>query len=213
MPRFEFVNRAAGTPIRALIFDLGNVLLNYDAHKAARRFARACNVSLLKVWLHFFTSPTEKAYTRGEISTYEFYRHAKRALDFPVPYRTFRHYWNDIFTENAGMDSLLARLARRYPLYLISNTNRMHFEHVKRKFKILRHFKRTFPSHELGHRKPDREIYEKVLKRIRLAPEETVFIDDHPKFVRGARRVGMHALRFRSRAGLLRDLRRLGVQF
>ena len=198
--------------IKAVIFDLGNVLLNYNAYKAARQFAKTCCVPLLKIWIHFFTSPTEKSYTRGEISSLEFYRHAKKALKFPVGYRTFRHYWNDIFWENAGMEPLLVRLKRHYPLYLISNTNQMHFDHVKKKFGLLRHFKRTFPSHLMGCRKPEAEIYQKVLQRIKLKPGETVFIDDMPKFVMGARKVGMYAICFRSKAQLTRDLHRLGVK-
>ncbi len=198
--------------IRAVLFDLGNVLLNYDARKAGKRFAEACGVPLLKVWIHFFTSPAEKAFTRGEISCYEFYRHSKQVLKFPVNYKTFSHYWNDIFWENEGMDALLVKLKKRYPLYLISNTNKLHFEYIKKKFKILRHFKKTFPSHEVGHRKPELEIYQKVLAKIGFNPEETVFIDDVPKFVRGARKAGMHALRFRSKERLIADLRRLGVR-
>ena len=198
--------------IKAVIFDLGNVLLNYDARRAARQFASTCKVPLLKIWIHFFTSPTEKAYTRGEIGTYEFCRHAKKALNFKIPYKTFRHFWNDIFWENEGMDALLRRLKKHYPLYLISNTNRMHFEHVKKKFRILRHFKKTFPSHEMGSRKPEPEIYQKVLSRIRLEAGETVFIDDVDKFVRGARSVGMKAIRFRNKPQLMRDLKKLGVK-
>ncbi len=198
--------------IKAVIFDLGNVLLNYDAVKSAERFAKHCKVPRLKVWIHFFTSPTEKAYTRGEISSYKFYRHAKECLKFPVDYKTFKHYWNDIFWENEGMDEILGKLKKHYPLYLISNTNQMHFDHVKEKFRILRHFKRTFPSHEMGARKPEAAIYLKVLRKIRLLPHETVFIDDVTKFVDGARSVGMHAIRFRNRPQLLRDLHKLGVK-
>lgn len=192
---------------------MGNVLLNYDARKAALRFSKACRVPLLKVWIHFFTSPAEKAYTRGEITTYEFYRHAKKALRFPVNYATFRHYWNDIFRENPGMEALLKKLKKRYALYLISNTNKMHFEYIKKKFPdILRHFTRTFPSHEVGDRKPDLEIYRKVLRKIRFRPEETVFIDDVPKFLRGAEKVGIRTIHFRSRKQLIQDLRKLGVK-
>lgn len=198
--------------IKSVIFDLGNVLLNYDAVRAANCFAKACQVPRIKVWIHFFTSPTEKAYTRGHISSYEFYRHAKQVLKFPVNYKTFCHYWNDIFWENKGMDALLAKLKKRYPLYLISNTNAMHFNYIKKKFTILRHFKRTFPSHEVGHRKPEPEIYEKVLGKIRLRPEDTVFIDDVPKFVKGARDAGMHAIRFRNKKQLIKDLGKLGVK-
>jgi putative hydrolase of the HAD superfamily len=109
------------------------------------------------------------------------------------------------------MDDLLKELKKRYPLYLISNTNEMHFNHIKSKYKILRHFKKTFPSHKMGHRKPEREIYEKVLAQIGLKPEETVFIDDVPQFVEGARKAGMRAVRFRNQKQLLKDLARLGI--
>ena len=198
--------------IKAVLFDLGNVLLNYDAMKAARRFSKACGVPVAKVWLHFFTSPAEKAYTRGEISCEEFYRHAKEALDFPVDFKTFSWYWNDIFWENDGMEEVVGRLKKNYPLYLISNTNKLHFDHIRKNFKILRHFKKTFPSHKMGCRKPDREIYEKVLAAIKLRPGETVFIDDVPKFVEGARAAGMQAVRFRNKGQLLKSLRKLGIK-
>ena len=204
--------KAKRSEIKAVLFDMGNVLLNYNAYKAAKQFAKECKVPLLKVWIHFFTSPVEKAYTRGEITSREFYRHSKEALNVPISYKTFSHYWNDIFWENEGMDDLLKKLKKHYPLYLISNTNDLHFRHVKKKFKLWKHFKRLFPSHQVGHRKPDREIYEKVLKRIKMKPQETVFIDDVPKFVRGAKRVGMRAIRFRNKKQLVRDLKKLGVR-
>jgi putative hydrolase of the HAD superfamily len=204
--------RSRENSIKAVIFDLGNVLLHYNAYKAARQFAKACKVSLLKVWIHFFTSSVEKAYTRGEISSYQFYRHAREVLKIPVSYRVFRRYWNDIFWENEGMDELLQKLKRYYFLYLISNTNEMHFDHIRKKFKILRHFDKTFPSHQMGHRKPDREIYEKVLRRIKLKARETVFIDDVSRFVNGARKVGMHAIRFRNKKQLIRDLKKLHIK-
>ena len=191
---------------------MGNVLLNYDARKAAKRFSKACKVPITKIWVYFFTSPVEKAYTRGEISTREFYEYAKAALKIPVDLETFQFYWNDIFTENPGMESLLRSLKRRYPLYLLSNTNEMHFNFIRGKYpKIFRHFKKTFPSHEMACRKPDREIYEKVLKMTKSRPEETIFIDDAPKFVEGARKTGIRAIRFYTKERLLKDLEKMGV--
>ncbi len=204
--------RKKRTAIKAVLFDMGNVLLNYNAYKAARQFAKACKVPLVRLWIHFFTSPVEKAYTRGEITSREFYRYSLKALKVPISYKTFCHYWNDIFWENKGMDALLRKLKKNYPLYLISNTNDLHFRHIKKKFKLWKHFKMLFPSHEVGHRKPEREIYEKVLKKINFKPEETVFIDDVQKFVRGARNVGMHAIRFHNKKQLVRELRKLGVK-
>ncbi len=198
--------------IESVIFDLGNVLLNFDAKKSALRFAKDCGVSMTKAWEHFFTSKTEKAYTRGEITCREFYEHSLEVLKTPVDFKTFKHYWNDIFWENEGMDALLEQLKKNYPLYLISNTNKMHFDYIKKNFKILRHFKKTFPSHEVGARKPDALIYTRVLKAVKLRPEQTVFVDDKIDFIKGAREVGMYGIRFRNRDQLIRDLKKMGVK-
>lgn len=199
--------------IKAIIFDLGNVLIHFDARLAARRFAYQAKVPVGKVWGHFFTSRAEKAYTRGEISTREFFRHAKEAFDSKIDYKTFSRLWNDIFWENKSICPILKKLSRRYPLYLISNTNALHFDYVRKKYPhIFKHFRRTFPSHWVGHRKPDPRIYRKVLKACRLRPGQTVFIDDMPHFVKSAKRVGMNGIRYRSIPQLRKELRRLGVK-
>ena len=198
--------------IKAIIFDLGNVLIHFDAVRAARRFSRRAKVPFEKVWRHFFTSRIEKAYTRGEISTREFFNHARGAFNSRIDFKTFTRLWNDIFWENRGIRPILRKLSKRYPLYLISNTNELHFDYLKREFRgIFGYFKRTFPSHEMGRRKPDRRIYWKVLRSLRLKPGETVFIDDMPRFVKAARQVGMKGVRYRSNRQLVRELRRLGV--
>lgn len=194
--------------IKAVIFDLGNVLVNYDVNKAARRFSKAFGISQFAVWKHFFLSGYEQAYTRGEISTPEFFRAACRQFKKKLSYKLFKYYWNDIFWENPGMDKLLTRLKKHYPLYLISNTNALHFTHIKKEFKILRHFKRKFPSHEVKARKPELRIYKRVLKKIGFRPEETIFIDDMKSFIRGAQKAGMNTIRFKNREQLIRDLRK-----
>ncbi len=199
--------------IKAVIFDLGNVLVNYDVEKAAKRFSAASGLSTREIWKRFFLSRFEQAFTRGDISTREFHRSACETLGVSIPLKVFSHYWNDIFWENPGMERLLVRIKKHYPLYLISNTNALHYNHIKKHFKLLRHFDRKFPSHEVGARKPDLRIYRRVLKKIGLRPEETVFIDDMKSFILGARKVGMHAIRFKGRLALLKSLRKLGIRF
>ncbi|MEI7750528.1 MAG: HAD family phosphatase [Candidatus Omnitrophota bacterium] len=199
--------------IKAVIFDLGNVLVNYDVKKAAKRFSAVSGLSTQEIWKRFFLSRFEQAYTRGQISTREFHRIACKTLDISMPLATFSHYWNDIFWENPGMERLLVRIKKHYPLYLISNTNKLHYTHLRKHFKLLRHFKQRFPSHEVGARKPDLKIYRRVLKKIGLRPEETVFIDDMKSFIKGARKTGMHAIHFKGRPALLKSLRQLGIRF
>ncbi len=204
--------------IKTVIFDLGNVLALHDARIAARRYAQITGMTFQEVWDAVLTSKTEKAYTRGEITSYEFYRYAKglaKKPDVKLSYTQFRDIWNEIFVENMGMEIILKKLKKNYPLYLISNTNAMHWNYLLPKYNhLLKHFRRRFASHKVGHRKPTPEIYRKVLKQIgRFKPEETVFIDDHPGFIEGARSVGMYGILFKTPAQLLRDLKKLGIKF
>ena len=64
----------------------------------------------------------------------------------------------------------------------------------------------------MGSRKPEPEIFTKVLKIIKMKPEETVFIDDVQKFLDGAKSVGMHTILFKNRVQLIRDLKKLNVK-
>ncbi|MCB9799434.1 MAG: HAD family phosphatase [Candidatus Omnitrophica bacterium] len=198
--------------IKTVIFDIGDVLLYFDAPKACKRFSKAGKVSFLKLWKHFFTDPTEKAYTRGEITSKAFYRHACKALQFDMPYADFKHYWNDIFWENESILPVILKLKEKYPLYVISNTNDLHYEHIRKKYKVFKHFKRLFPSHKVGARKPEPAVYRRVLEKIKYHPSETLFIDDKIKFVKGARAVGMHSVRYRGTPQLIKDLKKFGIE-
>lgn len=199
--------------IKAILFDMGNVLIFFDAKRSSKAFSEAVGVPEDQVWQTFFVSDLERAYTRGKISSEEFFRSVSEHFPSKIDFPTFTKLWNDIFTENREMEELLWKLKKHYPLYLISNTNDLHFEHVRAQFPIVQHFTRCFPSHIVGHRKPDQAMFEHVLREIQLKPEETVFIDDVAEFVESAKRLGIHGIQFTSRPALETELRRLGVKF
>jgi len=198
--------------IKAILFDMGNVLLFFNARVSAKAFSEASGLSEEEIWEAFFISKMEKEYTRGKISSQEFYEKSTEKFAKKVDYHTFAKLWNEIFTENKEMDGLLARLKTHYPLYLISNTNDLHFEYIKKEFHILKHFKELFPSHLVGHRKPDPKMFEHVLEKIKLKPEETVFIDDMEVFVASARKVGIHGIRFTNVSALEAELKKMDVR-
>ena len=66
-------------------------------------------------------------------------------------------------------------------------------------------------SHELKLRKPQREIYEAALKMSGTAPDETIFIDDLEENCEGARKVGLHAIRYQGAKDLKKRLEALGL--
>lgn len=201
--------------IRAVFFDLGNVLVKFDANIAAEKFSGLSGLSTEKIWQLLFASDLERAYTKGEISSEKFYaelsKHFKRPVDFP----SFCRAWNDIFWVNKGIEKVLTRIknSKRYGLYLISNTNDLHFEFIKERFTVLSHFDRCFPSHEVGSRKPESSIFKHALREAKVTPKEAVFIDDIPEFVEAAQSVGMHGIQYLSIPKLEKDLRGLGVIF
>ena len=199
--------------INGIFFDLGNVLVKYDASITAKKLAEALKISQEQVWKDLFVSGLERSYTTGKISSKEFYQKIKDHYPHRLSFEVFSEIWNNIFFENEGMDDLVQSLAKRYPLYLISNTNELHFDYIKSKFPVLQHFKQHFPSHEVGHRKPDEAIFRHALRESKLKAEESVFIDDILEFIEAARRVGMHGIHFVSREQLMSDLRQLGVSW
>lgn len=95
----------------------------------------------------------------------------------------------------------LEHLSRRYNLYLLSNTNDIHWtysleEHfLKQGFDPSKLFKRIFLSHEMHLAKPDEAIYRQVLEEAQLNPEETLFVDDSAENCASFASLGVHTLR------------------
>ncbi|OGW79923.1 MAG: hypothetical protein A3G33_02265 [Omnitrophica bacterium RIFCSPLOWO2_12_FULL_44_17] len=199
--------------IKAIIFDLGNVLINYDPSIPAREFAKLSGKSEDEIFRMLFSSNLEDLYTRGQMSSEEFVRKMKALFGVEVDDGTFITVWNEIFFENEGMEALVRLLKKHYALYMISNTNDLHWNYLVERYSVFKHFIKCYPSHEVGMRKPDPKIYEHVLHEIHLKPEEAIFIDDMPHFVEGARRVGIRAVQFTSRETLEKDLRDLGIEW
>ena|SRR3989338_2882451 len=203
----------ANSKIKAIMFDMGNVLIFFDARLSSKAFSEAVGASEDKIWEAFFVSDLERAYTRGEISSEDFYRRVSEHFPQKIEFATFAKLWNEIFTENTEMVDLVKKLKKHYPLYLISNTNDLHFEYVKSTFEVVKYFDRCFPSHLVGHRKPDQAMFDHVLREIKLRPEDTVFIDDVSDFVDAAKKAGIHGVQFTSRKALEKELHKLGVRF
>lgn len=196
-----------------IFFDLGNVLVKFDPQIAVKKFESLFGVSKESLWHAMFVSDIERDYTVGKISSLEFHSRVCHYFKKSVDYKIFSDIWNDIFWLNEGMEELVSKLAARYPLYLISNTNELHFEFIKKHYPILKHFRKHFPSHEVGARKPEPAIFRHALKEAQVRAEEAVFIDDIADFVEAAKNVGMRGIQFQSRHLLEEDLRKVGFTF
>ena len=181
----------------ALVFDLGNVLVDIDFRRAFRAWSAAGAVPMEQVASRFVVDEACYAHERGELDDRGYFAHLRRLLAVDVPDAQMRAGWNAIIGEpKPGIEALLPRLAARWPLYVFSNTNPAHIAHFTPRFRaLLAHFRETFTSCSIGARKPDAEAFLRVAERIGAPPERLVFFDDVDQNVLGARRAGLEAYR------------------
>jgi len=202
---------SAFPPIRAFLFDLGNVLVQFDHMAAARQITLQAKVSPQELYRLFFESPLIVDHDEGRISTQEFYEGLKLKIGLTLTYEQFLTIWNDIFTENKPMTTLVRGLTKRYPCFLISNTNRPHFEYCKEQFPILQELVGWILSYEVGVLKPHPAIYRRALEMIQLPPPEIFYVDDRQDLIEAAQGIGFQTHRFTGHESLIEDLKAKGL--
>jgi FMN phosphatase YigB (HAD superfamily) len=203
----------ASTPPRAVIFDIGNVLLKFNYFVAAERLR-------LRNGLHELPDrePIVAAKARlesGQITRADFLQLARPAFSHEGDDESFLEIWRDIFDPNQPMIDLAAQLSRSVPCYLLSNVSCIHHEYVFQKYPFFRIFRDGAFSYRLGCLKPEPRIYQLTLAQFGLAPEEVVLFDDMPENVAAARAEGWQAFLydFRRHHEFLQEIAPLGLTF
>jgi glucose-1-phosphatase len=194
--RFYFIPMAN---IKNIIFDLGNVLLDIDYSKTIRAFEALgfedfkSNYSPLKM------DPVFENLEMGKISGEAFCEKIKSISKNPVTNQQIETAWNALFLDfRTESLAFLEQIAAKYKLYLFSNTNSIHltaFEAIFTKDtgkpSLDAYFTKAYYSHLIGFRKPYAEAYTFILEDAGIKAEETLFIDDLPNNIEGARSVGI----------------------
>lgn len=202
---------AENPPVRAVFFDIGNVLLRFSSRAVLKKIAwevRGCPVKLAKYLWH---SDIGERIERGELGGKELYALFQKELGYKGTPAQFRLLWCDHFTLDRGSYALLKRTAKSVPTYLLSNTNEMHIDFIRERYEFPSVVRGAILSHELGLRKPDPAIYRAALKLSGTKPEETVFVDDLKPNVESAKRLGMIAIRYQGAEDLRRRFETLGI--
>ncbi len=198
--------------IRGVIFDFGNVIYRFDNRRILEGLAPLCGRSVAELGGLMTGSSLPEDYEAGRVNSEEFLAGVSRLCEYPFEEATFIRAFTDIFTPIESTLELIRRLAPRYRLGLISNTNPWHFEHAIRPCEVFPLFGAVTLSHEAKALKPDPKLFEDSLTKLGLPAGACVFIDDRPEFVEAATRQGLHGLAYTDLEHLLRELEALGVQ-
>jgi HAD superfamily hydrolase (TIGR01509 family) len=198
-------------PPRNIVFDVGNVLIEWDPRHLFRKlFDDAARMEWFLA--NVFTSAVNVECDRGLAFADAVAMLTARHPEHAEAIRAFDARWPEMVPGAiAGSVALLDEVRRKgIPDYAITNFSREKFPLAAERFAFLRGFRMVVVSGEEGLVKPDRAIFELFLSRARLDAADCVFIDDSAANVAGARDAGMHALHFRDPSALRGDLRALG---
>ncbi len=185
---------------------MGNVILPFDHMIPCRTLADMYDLSADEIYRRIFKSGIEWEFEEGKIGGDEFYRKCTEAIGIRIKFEEFKRICTDIFTENSDVSEIIRELKPRAELILLSNTNEWHFHHCHDTFKIITEFDKYILSHEVGCLKPNPRIFE-ITKRIALNKDSIIYIDDTPEYIKVARQLGIHALKFTNADGLREKLK------
>jgi len=195
-------------PIEMVMFDLGRVLVDFDFKKVIRGLEQRTHLTHAEIRNYFKTTPLWDAFERGTVSPQQFFRQLEKDLHLKgFTFKTFKPLWNDIFTEMHETVEIAKRLKGKYRLAIISNVNRLHWEHVIDHHDFVKLFDHPIASYAVGHRKPELEIFHLTLRKAKIPASRAIFIDDLHSHVQAARTIGIRAHQFTGAKKLISDLK------
>ena len=193
-----------GNTIEAIAFDVGNVLveLHYDRMVGALAAAGGGDATALRPRIDELLADRgqpaslKSQYETGRIDSEEFVRRFNTETGLKMTTAVFRDAWNELFSENKGVKSIVEKLSRQRPLTLLSNTNSLHADRFLVDYEVMRHFPHHVFSYRVGAMKPDEGIYRAALDQLGLAPHELFFIDDGEMNIDGALKLGIKTFHY-----------------
>ena len=186
--------------IKNIVFDLGGVLIDLDFKSAINGLQKAGFTNVKEQLQAFDNEGIFQKFELGEISADEFRASIRENSNVSLTDEEVDSLWNLMLLEIPREKlELILDLRSKYMVYLLSNTNSIHWDYVcknafnYRGFRMDDYFEETFLSYEMHLAKPDKAIFEKMLNDANLLPEETLFIDDLEANCKAAEEVGIHA--------------------
>ena len=181
-----------------IIFDLGGVLLDINYQNSIDAFKNVGIQNFEDMFSQFKADALFEKLETGELSEPDFYTAIKQRTLLTITNDQIDNAWNALIlrfrTESLAE---LEKLAGRYKLYLLSNTNNIHLKYFKSLFTretgkplLDAYFTKAWYSSEVGLRKPGEQIFQFALQEENLVAAETLFIDDTLANIETAQKLG-----------------------
>jgi len=170
--------------IRAVVFDLGKVLVDFDYRIAVRRLAAHSKKPIEAIDQLLHLTPLLMDYETGLINSREFYDRVRQETGFSGSFEEFADAFGDIFVAIEPMVQLQAGLRRHgLPCYVFSNTNEIAVGHIRKRFPFFANFDGYVLSYEHRAMNPHQRLYEVVERCSGRRSSELLYLDDRPENV------------------------------
>ena len=199
--------------IRTIIFDIGNVLADFNGRAYLDSFALPEQEDRI-VERTLFLSPLWAEIDRGRLSDEELL--AQICKSAPEQEMLIRRVYSGAgmaVSQNAYAPGLLKRLKELgYQIYILSNYGKTFYEERLSNFEFLRYSDGQVISYQEQYIKPEPEIYQILLSRYQICPEEAVFFDDLPKNLETAKTFGINTVQVRGYESIEEGLRNFDIE-
>lgn len=197
--------------IKNIVFDIGNVLLNFKPVEYLRTKMEEENIKSVKEAV--FDSPEWPMLDEGTITEKEAIRViSERNAEIKDLVELAFDNWYDMLTPIENSVKLLKELkAKGYNLYYLSNFQELAYDYIIKEYEFFGLFDGGVASFAEKLMKPDKDIYEKLMERYDLKPEECLFMDDTALNIDGSENVGMKGIVFTTAEDAMDKLKKFDV--
>jgi len=186
--------------IKNIIFDFGGVIINIDHQKVENAFISLGVDNFDELFNKVLQTELFQKLEKGLITQTEFRNALRDISGINVTDEIIDFTWNQIIGDYpTERIKLLKNIGNRYKLFILSNTNIIHYDYYITQFRkefgfeFQSLFEKTYWSFKIGKRKPDIDSFQYVIDKNQLIPEETLFIDDSLQNILAARQLNLIA--------------------
>jgi HAD superfamily hydrolase (TIGR01509 family) len=198
--------------IENIVFDLGNTLCYFDFcyfFDGVARLEKKLNPREFRKYI--FSNRLDIKLSTSRVNHKEFFKRLKRKFNLKIGYSDFTYMYKDIFWENTPMKNFLEQISslRKFKLFLVSNTCPVHINFLNKNFPYINLIKNKIYSFRVKMMKPDKKIFRYFIKKFKINPEKSIFVDDLSENIKIASLFGFKTIHYTTHKSFIKQFNKL----
>lgn len=198
--------------IKAIIFDYGNVIETVDRNMFLKGLAgKHTDKTVHQLDELIYGSELLLNYEKGLLTSEEMFKKVVRMCGLSISKQEFEKVFTSICKPIPSTIRLIRKLKKNYKIGILSNTNELCFKNIIMVSEIFPLFDAVTVSYKLKSMKPEKIIFNDIINKLKLAPQECVFIDDMAEYAEAACKSGIKGIHYTTHKRLIEKLKKYGI--